>query len=203
MIDEYTKENHPSAYDEASNKAIGMDDESFLLSQAIAELPRPVDVRAFWNASVCNTNCVFRNYIAELVEYIPQRHPDAGIQVNTDVVGFIHRAGRRGFHPNFISGMASTEIIVLAQRDNWEGHFRLCEALLSGALTQKYFPHDLFDGENIVIYNSWLDLELKILHYLDPKNEEERIKLGRGREVVLTHHRSWQQAERLFLNDMN
>ncbi|KAL7530497.1 hypothetical protein ACHAXR_005961 [Thalassiosira sp. AJA248-18] len=206
-IDEYMKENHPSAYEEASNKAIDMEDKSFLLSQAIAELPRPTDVRTFWNSSVCNTNCVFRNYVAEIVEYIPQRHPDAGIQVNTDVVGFIHRAGRQRVHPDFISGIASTKVIVLAQRDNWEGHFRLCEALVSGALVmtdpQVYFPHGLIDGENIVIYNSWLDLELKILYYLDPKNEEERIKIGqRGREVALTHHRTWQQAERLFLNDM-
>lgn len=68
---------------------------------------------------------------------------------------------------------------------------------------QVYWPHGTADGENIVVYHSWPDLELKVLYYLDPENEEERIRIGRqGREVALMYHRSWRQAERLFLNDM-
>ena len=68
---------------------------------------------------------------------------------------------------------------------------------------QIYWPHGTVDEENIVVYNSWVDLELKILYYLDPKNEDERIRIGqRGREVALTHHRSWQQAELLLLINM-
>ena len=100
----------------------------------------------------------------------------------------------------------TTKILVVAQRDRWEGHSRLYEMLLSGALVmsdpQVYWPHGTLDGVNIVVYNSWVDLEVKILYYL--RNDEERIKIGqRGRELALTNHRSWQQAERLFLNDMS
>jgi hypothetical protein len=208
-IDGYMKENHPSAYEEASNKAIGHNEEdtSFHLSKAASQLPRPMDVRTFWNASVCNMHCAFRDHISEIVASVPQRHPNLGIQTNTDVIGFIHNVGRNRVHPGFIHGLMTTKIIVLAQRDRWEGHSRLYETLLSGALVmsdpQTYWPYGTIDGENIVVYHSWVDLELKILYYLDPKNEEERMRIGqRGRETALTYHRSWQQSERLFLNDM-
>ena len=68
---------------------------------------------------------------------------------------------------------------------------------------QLYFPHGIIDGIYLVVYNSRMELELKILHYLHPENDQERIRIAhRGRDLVLTHHRTWQQAERLFLNDL-
>ena len=206
-IDEYMKNNHPAAYQEAVHNANNGDIEEarLYLSKAIAHLERPIDVRTFWNASVCNMFCSFRNHISEIVQTLPQRHPRANIQANIEVVGFIHGQGRQQVHPDFIRGMMTTKIIVLAQRDRWEGHSRLYETLLSGALVmsdpQIYFPHGIIDKKNIVIYNSWVELETMILHYLN--NDEERIQIGRrGRELALSQLRSWQQAERLFLNDM-
>lgn len=212
-IDDYMKDNHQSAYEGAlSNNndedvTIVEDTTTYLLSPAIARLSRPMDVRTFWNATVCNLHCSFRNRISETIATLPQRHPNVNIQTNTDVVGFIHNKGRNDVHPDFIRGMLTTKIIVLAQRDRWEDHSRFYEALLSGALVLSdpyvYYPYGTIDGENIVVYNSWTDLELKILYYLDPRNEEERIRIGqKGREVALTRHRAWQQGERLFLNDM-
>ena len=66
------------------------------------------------------------------------------------------------------------------------------------------WPQGLADGENIVVYHSWADLELKVLHYLIPANEDERLEIGRrGREAALRYQRPWQQAEQLFLNDMS
>ena len=205
-IDEYMKVKHASAYKEAADNSNGDIEQTRLhLSKTIAQLPRQIDVRTFWNSSVCNMHCEFRNHISEIVETIPQRHPKANITTNTDIVGFIHGQGRQQVHPDFIEAMMTTKIIVLAQRDRWEGHSRLYEMLLSGALVmsdpQIYWPHGTIDGENILVYNSWVDLEQMILYYL--KNEKERIRIGgQGRELALTNHRSWQQAERLFLNDM-
>ena len=218
-IDEYMKSNHPNAYDRAvqaeHGKFTGEDgdgrDVSYHLSEDVARLRRPTDVRTFWNGTVCNMHCSFRNRISDIVRTMPQRRSGGNgtghIVANTDVVGYIHNKGRNNVHPDFISGMLTTKIIVLAQRDRWEGHSRLFEALLSGALVlhdpQVYWPHGTVDGENLVVYNSWIDLELKVLHYLDPRNDEERIRIGRrGRETALLHHRTWRQAERLFLNDM-
>ena len=208
-IDEYVKVNNPSLYEEATvvdNNANDLEKTRLQLSQAIANLDRPMDVRTFWNASVCNMWCEFRNHISEIVDTIPLRHPSyANMQTNTHVVGYIHTQGRQNVHPDYISGLMTTKILVLAQRDRWEGHSRLYEMLLSGALVmsdpQVYWPHGTIDGVNIVVYNSWVDLEVKILYYL--RNDEERIKIGQlGRELALTNHRSCQQAERLFLNDM-
>jgi len=205
-IDKYMKVKHASIYKEVADNSQGDIEQTRLhLSKDIAHLPRETDVRSFWNASVCNMHCEFRNHISEIIDTIPQRHPKANITTNTEIVGFIHGQGRQQVHPDFICAMMTTKIIVLAQRDRWEGHSRLYEMLLSGALVmsdpQVYWPHGTIDGENIVVYNSWVDLELKILYYL--KNEKERIRIGRqGRDLALTNHRSWKQAERLFLNDM-
>jgi hypothetical protein len=175
-------------------------------SDAIAHLPRPTDVRTFWNSKACNTRCSFRNYVSNFVLRMSLSHPS--LKINNDVVGFIRGEGRRRVHPNYIEGMLTTKIIVLAQRDNWEDHFRLDEALLSGALVlhdpQTYWPHMMVDGVNFVLYHNMSDLRSKILYYLDPLNEEKRIGIGqRGRELALNHHRVWDQAERVFLNDMS
>jgi len=205
-IDEYMKVKHASTYKEVADNSHGDIEQTRLhRSKAIAQLPRETDVRTFWNSTVCNMHCEFRNHISEIVDTIPQRHPKANITTNTEIVGFIHGQGRQQVHPDFIEAMMTTKIIVLAQRDRWEGHSRLYEMLLSGALVmsdpQMYWPHGIVDGENIVVYSSWTDLEQKTLYYL--KNQRERIRIGiQGRELALTNHRSWQQAERLFLNDM-
>ena len=166
------------------------------------------DVRTFWNASVCNLQCNLCNHIAEIVGSLSQRHPQAiSIKTNTEVVGYIHTQGRRKDPCQFYSRLdvdqnhnSGTERplgrLLSAERSILSGAFVMSDP-------QIYWPHGTVDEENIVVYNSWVDLELKILYYLDPKNEDERIRIGqRGREVALTHHRSWQQAELLFLNDM-
>ena len=62
----------------------------------------------------------------------------------------------------------------------------------------------MIDGVNYVVYHSMKDLESKILYYLNPSNEEERIAIGQnGRELALQHHFIWHQAERVLLNDMS
>ena len=173
-----------------------------------ASFVRDTDVRTFWNKDVCNSFCSFRNHVADFVATIGERDPS--ISVNTDVVGFIRKKGRAKIHQDYIKAMLSTKIIVLAQRDRWEDHMRLEEALLSGALVmtdpQLYYSYGIaLDGEkhNIVVYHSMEDLEIKIKYYLKPENEQERIRIGvRARELALSHRRFWQQGERLILNNM-
>jgi len=182
---------------------------SLSISPAVANLHRPTDVRTFWNGTVClkrSERCEFRNYIAEEIASLPSKHP--GMKVNTDVIGFIHKKGRKNVSPDYIEAMLTTKIIVLAQRDKWEGHLRLMEGFLSGALVlsdpQIYYPFGVVDGVNIVVYHSMIDLEEKILYFLDPMNEQERIMIGqRGREIALSENRHWDNMERLLLNDDN
>ena len=208
-IDEYVKQQNQSLYEAtAKNNTSGLGI-SYDLSQAIAGLPRQTDVNTFWNEDACNNFCALRNRMADAVASMPQRY-NLSITVSTRVVGHKRKRGRKHAHPNYIKALLSTKIIVLAQRDRWEDHFRLDEALLSGALVmtdpQLIYPHGIIvdgDHQNIVVYHSILEMEIKIRYYLNPRNEEERIQIGqRGRELALTHHRIWQLAERLLLNDM-
>jgi hypothetical protein len=179
---------------------------SLALSHAIARLPRETDVRTFWNKTVCpkrSERCAFRTYLSDQLTAF---HPN--VKLNTDVVGFIHRRGRKKVSPDYIQAMLTSKIIVLAQRDKWEGHFRLMEGLLSGALVlhdpQVYWPYGIVDGESIIVYHSISDLKDKILYYLDPSNEEERIAIAqRGREVALSKNRQNKNLERLLTFDEN
>lgn len=200
-IDDYMRKNFPSVF-ESMNMT-----NSLAISPAVAKLPRPTDVRTFWNGTVClkrSERCEFRNYITREIASLPSKHP--GMKVNTDVVGFIHKRGRNNVSPDYIQAILTTKIIVLAQRDKWEGHLRFMEGLLSGALVlhdpQQYYPFGVVDGVNIVVYHSMIDLEEKILYYLDPANEQERIMIGqRGREIALSANRHVDLMERLLLND--
>ncbi len=202
-IDDYMRLNFPTLFDSAKDNATN----SLAISPAVARLSRPIDVRTFWNATVCASRanrCNFRNYIAGEIASLPSKHPS--MKVNTDVVGLIHGSGRKFVSPDYIQAMLTTKIIVLGQRDKWEGHMRLMESLLSGALVlhdpQVYWPYGVVDGVNIVVYHSMLDLEEKIVYFLDPANEQERILIGqRGREIALSENRAWHNRERLLLND--
>lgn len=202
-IDDYMRLNFPSLFDSAKDNVTN----GLAISPAVAKLSRPMDVRTFWNATVCASRanrCNFRNYIAGEIASLPSKHPS--MKVNTDVVGLIHNAGRKFVSPDYIQALLTTKIIVLAQRDKWEGHMRLMESLLSGALVlhdpQVYWPYGVVDGVNIVVYHSMFDLEEKIIYYLDPANEQERIMIGqRGREIALSENRRWDNMERLLLND--
>jgi len=198
----YMRHNFPSAFEWTNDNVTN----SLAISPAVAKLSRPMDIRTFWNATVCESRanrCNFRNYIAGEVASLPSKHPS--MKVDTDVIGFIHNAGRKFVSPDYIQALLTTKIIVLAQRDKWEGHLRLMEGLLSGALVlhdpQVYWPYGIVDGVNIVVYHSMFDLEEKILYYLDPANEQERIMIGqRGREIALSKNRFWDNVERLLLN---
>lgn len=81
-----------------------------------------------------------------------------------------------------------------------EDHYRLFEALVSGAMVMTdrmlSLPHGLENGVSIVEYTSEDDLRTKILYYL--KNEEERFEIARkGRLVSMSQHRTWHRVEQV------
>ena len=101
-------------------------------------------------------------------------------------------------------GLTNHKIVVVAQRDRWEGHYRLMEALSGGALVMSDpmhpFPYLILDGENIVVYSSLDDLKEKIRYYI--RNERERLEIAaRGHHVAMNHHRSWHVMERIVLGN--
>jgi len=91
--------------------------------------------------------------------------------------------------------LKTSKIIITANPSNWEGDFRLWEALLMGnlvlcdeMLVPSLMTYPLINKKHLVYYNNMRELELLIDYYIS--NETERDKIGReGREFCLKHHK--------------
>mmetsp|Transcript_196 Transcript_196/g.400 ORF Transcript_196/g.400 Transcript_196/m.400 type:complete len:132 (+) Transcript_196:195-590(+) len=114
------------------------------------------------------------------------------------------RPGRNSVQKEYVDTLTSTKIVVTSQRDRWEDHYRLMEALATGALVMtdpmSSLPRYLKDGESLVVYHSLAELKEKILYYLD--HDDERLAIARkGHWIAMNHHRSWHGLERIIFGD--
>eukprot|EP00980_Cylindrotheca_fusiformis_P021132 scaffold8114_cov126-Cylindrotheca_fusiformis.AAC.18 len=123
------------------------------------------------------------------------------IHVRTGLVGKAGDKGRNGVEMEYAQQLLDTKIIVVAQKDHWEGHYRLMEALVSGACVLSdvmlSIPPIYQDGIDIVFYNSRDDLVRKILYYLDHPVQRKAIA-QRGLEITLQRCRSWHLMEEVI-----
>lgn len=124
-----------------------------------------------------------------------------GVIVFVGLAGDAVRTGRRGVKSVYIDALLNSKINVVTQRDSWEDHYRLFEALVTGGMviTDKMLslPAGLKNGTNIIECISQEDLRSKILYYLS--HSEERIEIARqGRLVAMTQHRSWHRIEEII-----
>ena len=95
---------------------------------------------------------------------------------------------------NYYNILKKSKIIVTANPPDWEGDFRLWEALLVGNLVlcdKMILPHilkyPLIDKKHLVFYNNQNDLLNLINYYI--LNENERIQIGNeGRKYCLENH---------------
>lgn len=92
--------------------------------------------------------------------------------------------------------MYNAEVVVTANPANWEGDFRLWEALASGALVfvdeiSTPMPFALVSGKNVVYYSTQnkSDFLSKLNMYLSSKDDRERIAHN-GYMHVLRYHRT-------------
>ena len=89
--------------------------------------------------------------------------------------------------------LKSSKIIVTANPPNWEGDYRLWEALFMGNLVLcdrmiMEIDNPLINGEHIIYYDDESELLNLIEYYID--NEEERNRIGQnGREHVMKYHK--------------
>ena len=102
--------------------------------------------------------------------------------------------------------MLQYKILVVAQKDKYEGHYRLMDALLSGALVMtdpiSGLPLFLEDRVNVVVYRSPAELKRLLKFYLRRDHEAERIEIGRrGREIALRHHSPAAWVERMVFGN--
>jgi len=105
--------------------------------------------------------------------------------------------------PEYVRQLLSTRIVVVAQHDEWEDHFRLMESMASGALVMADAmlapPYGLEDKVNIVFYDSLASFERLLFYYLDPRNEKERRAIARrGMGFALGRQRGWHRVEELL-----
>ncbi|CAJ1968801.1 unnamed protein product [Cylindrotheca closterium] len=91
--------------------------------------------------------------------------------------------------------MLTTKIVVVTQRDEWEGHYRLYEALLSGAMVMSDQMLILSrlglleNGTSVIEFDSETSLISLAQYYLDHNSERQAIA-ARGRQIAMSRHRS-------------
>lgn len=123
------------------------------------------------------------------------------LQTRAETVSIGGTFGRTQVAEAYLGTLLTTKIVVVAQRDNWEDHYRLFEAFVGGAMVMTdnmlSLPFGLVDGENIVMYNSQQHLKELLLYYL--QHEDARLAIARkGFEVAMSRHRSYHRMEELF-----
>ena len=122
------------------------------------------------------------------------------VQVFTGLVGAIERKGRYEAQTAYIQRLLSSKIVIVTQRDKWEDHWRLLEAVIAGAcifVDAMYgLPAGFENGQSIVVFANEDELKRKLDHYLS--HDEERLAVARnGRAVAMSRHRSWHHVEEI------
>jgi hypothetical protein len=179
---------------------------------------RPRDVAHFWSIQPNEPYAELRNEVTKVVlslnnstttttnatttnqiqNHTRQRTP---LQVLGDVVSANGSKGRTTAQAAYVDALLTTKIVVVAQRDAWEDHYRLFEALIGGALVMTdpmwTLPGGYVHGENIVVYQTLEELRQYLLYYLE--HPEERLEIARkGWQLAKSRHRTYHWMEELF-----
>jgi len=167
------------------------------------DLKRERDVAHFWRRNDYSHYSFLRAKVGDIVESLSGEKSN-GREIHTvvNVLGEVEEMEMNKIDLEYIEQMVGTKIIVVAQRDEWEGSHRLLEALASGAMViadkALAMPAGLVDRESIVIYDSEQSLKNAIFYYLNPRNDKERLSIARkGWEIALGRHRSWHRVEEI------
>ena len=189
---------------------------------------RSLDVAHFWPSFVLNKGAGLRDRVSKVLidDYCATNvfdsdttaNPTANttaptITTDTDearplcfigIAGKRAKKGRNSVSTDYVDTLLKSKIVVVSQRNNWEGHWRLMEALVSGAMvmTDKMLslPFGYQDGVSVVEYESSEDLLRKVAYYTDPTHASERLSVAReGRRLAMEGFRSWHVMEKLIL----
>ena len=157
---------------------------------------RSTDVSHFWRKGDYSHYGFLRYEVSNIVTARTSRTLNR-IRGDEDGIekGFVQR--------EYIEFLLKSKIVVVAQNDEWEDHYRLFESMASGALVFTdvilALPHGLRNRTNIVVYDSRSSLRRQLAYYLDPQNKEERLTIARrGWKYVMGKHRSWHRLECLL-----
>jgi len=115
---------------------------------------------------------------------------------NHSFIGNTLSGKERGFEKVYFKVLANSKIIVTMNPADWEGDFRLWEALLSGALVfvdkmaiLDWIPHPFKHKEHLIFYDpaNRTEFENLLEYYVSNEAEAESIGL-RGYEHTAHHH---------------
>lgn len=117
------------------------------------------------------------------------------LKKHVGVIGENGKVGRNTIQDKYYDKMLNSKIIVTCNPHNWEGDYRLFEALATGALVfvdKMLTPkkNKFINGEHLIYYDmkNLNELKDKILYYLE--NETERIRIAKnGNEFVKKFHK--------------
>jgi len=173
------------------------------LSGSVERIARDIDIAHLWPVegnTVGRVKSKLRDRVSKLVTEMGEKYQK---KTYVDLAGSAVRIGRRGVKEAYIDVLLGSKIVVVTQRDAWEDHYRLFEAIVCGALVitdgMLLKPEGLINGTSFVEVNSALELEEKILYYLD--HESERLAIARqGRYTAMKQHRSWHRIEEIVFD---
>lgn len=182
-----------------SEDKVFSDDEALSALLPTVSWHRPLDVAHYWSPGASMAWWRSAVSFAMRALLVPRN-----ISVFADTIGERGRVGRTSANLDYVKSLLQHKIVVVCQRDNYEDHLRLFEALLSGALVMTDpmldLPPGLVDGESIVVFRGLGDLIKKVLFFLE--NGEERMKLAkRGLQAALQRNRESHRWEDLLLGD--
>lgn len=164
---------------------------------------RPYDVSCFF-PTIEKPNSYPRNYIGNAVNCFDNLKTHVGYTTSDN--SSPQRQGRQGIdlHDSssaqfkYIKTATCSKIIVTACPANYEGDYRLMEAMQCGALVlhnkMMTIPKGLVDGKHWVLYDNEEDLKNKITYYT--KNIHIAAKIAaQGKRFVLDNHRPHHRVE--------
>lgn len=118
--------------------------------------------------------------------------------------GEVNTASRPTVSKQYFERMYSSKIIVTSNPSNWEGDFRLCEALATGALIfvdEMYVPrqHPFEHGKHLIFYNNHnkSDFFQKLDYYRLHHEESKRIAML-GYLHAMHYHRATNLIDYVF-----
>jgi hypothetical protein len=138
-----------------------------------------------------------RNLTHQFVEVVKW-----GRTTKTNADASIRNDGQLVVHPReYVNTLLTSQIVVIASHDEWEGDWRLWEIMASGAMVLAEAmvspPPGLENGTNVITFDSISSLDRLLLHYL--RNDDERRRIAqRGQQLALGQHRSWHDLERVM-----
>lgn len=171
----------------------------------IVKKVRDGDAIHFWSiGSGKNWYGKFRSAVSQTMREFAGDTVPTKWNITTEEIGARKKAGRNSVADEYAAALLNYKIVVVAQRDNWEGHYRLMEAMAGGALVltdpMHPLPRGIEDGSHVVVYNNMTELKDYLKYYLE--NDEERLAIAKtGYLAAMSNHRSWNIMENVVFGD--